>query len=123
MSPRVLVVDDNVDLAENVADILECEGFEAVCSTSPEEALRQVSGEDFDCVVLDVRMPGMDGVELLARIRERLPRAGFVFMTAYATDERLNAAQRSGVLGVLAKPFGPDSLVSLVRRCTEHPSP
>lgn len=122
MSASVLVVDDNVDLAENVADILESEGFEAVCTGSPEDALRRVEARAFDCVILDVRMPGMDGVELRERMRGALPSACFVFMTAYAADERIEAARSSGVLGVLQKPFGPDALVSLVRDCARRSS-
>jgi CheY-like chemotaxis protein len=121
MTATVLVVDDNVDLAENVADILESEGFTAVCTSSPEDALRRVANRAFDCVVLDVRMPGMDGIELRERMRESLPTACFVFMTAYAADERLDAARSSGILGVLAKPFGADSLVKLVRSCGARP--
>lgn len=113
----VLVVDDNVDLAENVTDILESEGFDAVCTTSPEAALREAAGRRFDCVVLDVRMPGMDGIELRERMRERQPGACFVFMTAYASDERLAEARSSGILGVLPKPFVPESLVKLVKSC------
>jgi CheY-like chemotaxis protein len=123
MSATVLVVDDNFDLAENVADILESEGFEAVYTSSPEDALVKVSHQSFDCVVLDVRMPGMDGVELRERMRETLPRACFVFMTAYAADERLAAAHHSGILGVLAKPFGAASLVELVRSCAARSAP
>jgi CheY-like chemotaxis protein len=123
MSATVLVVDDNVDLAENLADILETEGHVAVFSTSPEDALERVRCRAFDCVVLDVRMPGMDGVELRERMRPTLPDACFVFMTAYAADERLAAAHESGIAGVLAKPFGADSLLELVRRCAERPRP
>jgi CheY-like chemotaxis protein len=123
MSATVLVVDDNSDLAENVADILESEGYVAVYSTSPEDALERVARRPFDCVVLDVRMPGMDGVELRERMRPALPEACFVFMTAYAADERLAEAHRSGILGVLAKPFGAESLLELVRSCAERRRP
>lgn len=117
MSPCVLVVDDNAALAENVADILESEGFEAVSVDSPAHALEAALGRSFDAVVLDVRMPGMDGIELRERLRESQPDATFVFMTAFATDERLEAARRSGVGGILAKPFGPDTLIRLLKGC------
>lgn len=122
MSARVLVVDDNAALAENVADILESEGFEAIPVDSPANALEAAQGRSFDAVVLDVRMPGMDGIELRERLRESQPDATFVFMTAFATDERLDAARRSGVEGILAKPFGPDTLIRLLRRCA-RPQP
>lgn len=120
MTLSVLVVDDNVALAENVADILESEGFEAVPVDSPAHALEAARGRTFDAVVLDVRMPGMDGIELRERLRESQPDAAFVFMTAFATDERLDAARRSGVEGILSKPFGPDTLIRLLRSCPGH---
>lgn len=122
MSPCVLVVDDNVALAENVADILESEGFEAVPVDSPANALEAARGRSFDAVVLDVRMPGMDGIELRERLRESQPDATFVFMTAFASDERLEAAKRSGVGGILNKPFGPDTLIRLLKHCARLPA-
>jgi len=123
MSPRVLVVDDNLELAENVAELLDGEGFDAVPVDSPREALARAAKSSFDCVVLDVRMPGMDGIELRERLRESQPGASFVFMTAFATDDRLEAARRSGVVGILAKPFRPDSLVQLLRSSGHRTAP
>jgi CheY-like chemotaxis protein len=117
VSPCVLVVDDNAALAENIADILVNEGFDAISVDSPLAAIDRARERRFDCVLLDVRMPGMDGIELRERLRTSLPSASFVFMTAYATDERLEAARRSGIAGILAKPFRPEALVSLLRSC------
>jgi CheY-like chemotaxis protein len=122
-SPRVLVVDDNIALAENIADILECEGFEATPVESPRIALETASRRVFDCVLLDVRMPEMDGIELRERLRASQPVAEFVFMTAYASDERLDAARRSGAAGILAKPFGPEALLRLLRVCAVRHAP
>lgn len=115
MTQHVLVVDDNLELAENVAELLEASGFVATAVGSPLDALSLAQRQAFDCVVLDVRMPKIDGIELRERMRSCQPRASFVFVTAFAADERLEAAQRSGVVGILAKPFRPESLVALLR--------
>lgn len=116
-------MDDNVALAENIADILVSEGFDAVSVDSPIAALASAAEQTFDCVLLDVRMPQMDGVELRERLRVSQPFAEFVFMTAFASDERLDAARRSGTAGILAKPFGPKVLVELLRECTVRHTP
>lgn len=122
MTQHVLVVDDNLDLAENVAELLEASGFVAVAVDSPFAALSIAAKQSFDCVVLDVRMPKMDGIELRERLRACQPEAAFVFVTAFAADERLEAARRSGVAGILAKPFRPETLVALLRPCGPRPS-
>lgn len=116
MGPSILVVDDNVSLAENLAEILEGQGFDAVSVGSPNEALDVTRCRTFDVVLLDVRMPGMDGVALHAALRERMPRATYVLMTAFASDERLGAARAAGIRDVLSKPFGPDALIAAVGR-------
>jgi|SRR5690554_5565265 len=116
MNARILIVDDNVDLAENVAELLCEEGYEATLSSSPEDALRKAEQDHYDCIVLDVRMPGMDGIDLRKALSRTQPGACFVFMTAYACDERI-ALARQGSLGVLPKPFAPGSLIELIERC------
>lgn len=118
MSGRILIVDDNVALAENVAEILIEEGYQAIPSVSPEDALEKAANERYDCIVLDVRMPGMDGIDLRRALVRTQPEACFVFMTAYACDERIELARRSS-LGVLPKPFAPDTLIELIERCRE----
>ena len=79
---RVLVVDDNAPLAENLAEMLIHEGHDADFETSPEAALARP--ECFDAYVLDIAMPGIDGWQLRATLRQRCPEASIVLMTAYS---------------------------------------
>lgn len=116
MNARILIVDDNVDLAENVAELLIEEGYQATSSISPEDAIEKAAIDRYDCIVLDVRMPGMDGIDLRKELVRTQPSACFVFMTAYACDERLELAKRSS-LGVLPKPFAPGTLIELIEQC------
>jgi DNA-binding response OmpR family regulator len=104
MSLRVLVVDDNRELAENVAEILEVEGYEALVADDPHEALRLARETYFDAAIIDVRMPGMDGITLHSELARLHPCAAFVLMTAYTRDERIEEALRAGVSAVLPKP-------------------
>ena len=111
---RVLVVDDNRDLAENIAEILECEGFETLVAFDPHDALARADGFAFDVAVLDVRMPGMDGVTLFQRLASLRPAAAFVLVTGYTRDERLQHALDAGVRAVLPKPVVVPRLLELV---------
>lgn len=114
MAPTVLVVDDNLSLAENLSEILEDSGFESVCVGSPNDAIALSDARVFDVVLLDMRMPGMDGVALHAVLSHKMPRAHFILMTAFASDERIGAARAAGIRDILSKPFGPNALLALV---------
>lgn len=116
MAPTVLVVDDNVSLAENLSEILTDSGFESTCVGSPKEALAAVEQRAFDVVLLDMRMPEMDGVALHALLSKSMPRASFILMTAFASDERIGAARAAGIRDILSKPFAPGALLALVGR-------
>jgi CheY-like chemotaxis protein len=102
--PRALIVDDNRPLAENLAEILSGEGYEVLVCDRPEAAMSACELSGFDVALLDVRMPGMDGVELHRALARRFPHAHFVLMTAYSEDACIKAALAAGVSSVLPKP-------------------
>jgi len=102
---RILIVDDNRDLAENIAEILEDAGFRCDVFVDPGEALRVLAPGTHAAALLDIRMPGMDGVELYRALKERDPALPALAMTAWARDDRIRAAVEEGVLAVLPKPL------------------
>src|SRR5690606_5921798 len=112
MSVRVLIVDDNVELAEDLAEILTDAGYEARFTGDTAEAIELAKMERFDVALMDVRMPGMDGVALHARLRELAPRSTFVLMTAYSTDDRIEIARKAGIRCILPKPVPLDRLLA-----------
>lgn len=113
----VLVVDDNQELAENLAEILEDEGCEVAIAHSGEEALDVSAARRFDLVLTDIRMPGINGVELVRRLSARDPQAKFLLMTAYTSDSLLREAQTLGaVRAVLAKPLAVQQLLAMLPR-------
>lgn len=119
MSLRVLVVDDNRALADNLAEILADEGCSPTTAYSAEQALRIAEDTHFDIVLTDIRMPGMSGVELIERLSAREPTTTFLLMTAYTSDQMLLAAAHLGVVrAVLAKPLAVERLLELLPRRT-----
>lgn len=122
-SPSVLVVDDNRELAENIAEILELEGIDSQVAIDGISALTEMERTDFDLVVTDIRMPGMDGVELLRNIHERWPAMPVIAMSAYVSDATLDAIVAAGAVDLLHKPVECDQVVNLIRRLAEPAAP
>lgn len=111
---RYLVVDDNRDLAENLAEILADEGAEAAVATSGREALEQVRRVRFDALVTDMRMPAMDGADLVHAVRRLDPGLPVLVITGYAQDRALAAARSEGLVAVLEKPVPLARLLALL---------
>ncbi len=111
--PKVLVVDDDPSVRALVADVLELEGYLVETVDDGPSALLAVAAERPDCVVLDVMMPGLDGHEVLARLREQEGGADLpvVMLTAAADDAQAWRAWTEGVDYFLAKPFDPLELL------------
>ncbi len=113
---RVLVVDDELVVRDSLKEWLEEEGFQVDMAESGTETLDKVTKEIYHLLLLDIKMPGMDGVEVLKRCKELRPELPVVMMTAYATVETAVEAMKMGALDYLMKPFDPDTLVPLILR-------
>jgi signal transduction histidine kinase len=113
--PRVLLVDDEVDFLDNLHQRLELRGMPTLKASSGAEALATLENEDVDVVVLDVRMPGMDGIETLRRIKEDHPRIEVVMLTGHADLESSLEGMRFGFFDYLTKPVQIETLVSKIR--------
>jgi CheY-like chemotaxis protein len=102
---RILIVDDDQRMTRTLADILTLAGHEAVEAASGPQALEKVRAQAFDCVLTDVRMPGMNGVDLYRQLRQSQPGLPVVLMTAYAADEIIRQGLEEGAVGVFDKPL------------------
>ena len=111
MTCRIFVVDDDRDHAESIADILGMHGYEVELSFSGEDAVRRFSERDFDIVLLDVKLPGMNGVEAFFEFRRQRPDAQVIMMTGFSLEQLLSQALSSGAEGVLRKPFAVPELL------------
>mgnify|MGYP006276311503 CR=1 FL=1 len=116
----ILVVDDEEAMRESLAAWLKKEGYWVDLAGSAEEALKKLSRHSFSLILLDIKMPGMDGLELLAKIKASDPRIMVVMITAYGSIESAVEAMKNGASDYLLKPFDPEELVLLIARlCKE----
>jgi two-component system response regulator HydG len=115
-----MVVDDRLEMAELVADALGERGYDAFAVASGEEALRRMQDEGFDALVTDLRMPRVDGLELLAASRRLAPERPVLVMTAYGAIDSAVEAIRQGAYYYLTKPFKMEELAIYVGRALEE---
>jgi DNA-binding NtrC family response regulator len=113
---RILIADDEESLRWVLEKGLEGAGYDVTAVASGDLALREIETAPFDLVFLDVRMPGMDGLTLLSRIRESCPEAQVVVMTAHGTMETAIQAMQRGAYDYLTKPFDLDEVLLVVER-------
>jgi len=117
--PRVLVVDDEAIARNNLAHVLEREGFAASCADCGEAALEQLAQARYDLVLTDLRMPGIDGMALLRETRRRSPDTEVIVITAHANAGSAVEAMRSGASYYIEKPFRLPEVRKVVREAAE----
>ena len=117
---RILVVDDEPNVVKSCAKILELEGFEVHGTTSGDEAIALYKSEGFDLALVDLRLPDVDGLQVLAALRKHDPHATVIIFTAYGTKESVVEALRLGACEFLEKPLGAQMLITTVRRILER---
>ena len=113
---RVLVVDDHRQARESMADVLRHSGHDVDCCASAPEALERIVEKSFDCVITDLQMPGMDGVEFIVQLKRRKYPAQVVMVTAHASVNTAVEAMRHGAFDYIEKPFDVDRLEQLIGR-------
>lgn len=117
---KILVVDDDAIVLASCQRVLVAEGFAATLVASANEALAALEGGDFDLLLVDVKMPGRDGVWLTREVRKRWPGIPVVAMSGYPTPETIIEGFESGAATFLAKPFIPDELIEAVRKALKR---
>jgi len=117
---RVLIVDDDAGLRESLELVLAAEGYEVATAADAEAAVRRAEEAPTDVVLCDLRMPGMDGLELLPHLARRLPGATLILMSAYGSAELAIEAMRRGAYDYLAKPFQPGEALLALRKARER---
>ena len=116
MSKRILIADDEKSIRDSIKIILDDEGYETYTAADGEEALNRLSSENFDLVISDIKMPKLDGMELLEKGSKISPETYFIIMTAYASITSAIQALRSGAYDYLIKPVEFDDLLIRIKR-------
>lgn len=119
-SNRILVVDDEDSIREVLTDFLTMEGYSVLAVSNGEDAVVRLESEEFDAILLDMKMPGMDGLELLDHIRRIRPRTFAVMMTGYGTVETAISAMKRGADDYVLKPFKVQDVINLLQRGLER---
>jgi DNA-binding NtrC family response regulator len=120
MKGRVLVVDDERLQRDILQTILEGEGYETVAAANGRQALQAAASATFDVVLTDLKMPDLDGLQLLAELLEAHPGLDVIFMTAHGTIDSAVEAMRRGAFDYLTKPLEKDELLVVLRRALER---
>ncbi len=113
---KILVVDDNKEFCKNVTDILEMRGYEVMTAHDGFQGLEMVKQDGFDLVLMDIRMPAMNGVETFKRLKEIAPETRVIMVTAFAVEDLIREALREGAYGILNKPLDFDELFELINQ-------
>ncbi|MBD1401698.1 response regulator [Pelovirga terrestris] len=112
---QILVVDDDQELRTTLVEVLEQEGLQAVAARSADDALERLQLETFDLILLDLVMPGTDGMTAIPLIRRQAPRTRIIIMTAYASVQNAVQSLQQGADDYIVKPFKIDGLMLTVR--------
>jgi CheY-like chemotaxis protein len=116
---KVLVVDDDPVIAKSFDRVLSGKGYAVITAANGEEALRKLSAEDYDVVYTDIKMPGMNGLEVAEKVKARKPWTPVVIITGYGTAEQAEKAKAAGVTSFLHKPLSPEMIEGSAREVLE----
>ncbi len=115
-NPLMLIIDDEEAIRDSCSQVLKKDGYTVKTAKDGIEGLRLIKNKSFQVVFLDLRLPGIDGMEVLSRIKEENPETPVVIITAYASIESAVEAMKRGAFDYLAKPFSPEELRLITKK-------
>jgi len=120
MAGTILVIDDEIDMLMLLRMIIEDNtGYAVETTNNPSEALKMLTEKNFDLIISDLKMPGMDGLELFDEITGIRPHLPFIIITAYGSREASDLALKMGVSDFITKPFRKDNILFTIKRVME----
>lgn len=119
-SPRIMLIDNEAGLCRMMDAVLRDQGYQVKAYTNPVQAVADFAAGSWELVISDIKMPEMDGLEVLQHLRRRDPEIPVIMITAYATVEMSIQALRRGAYDMLTKPFEPDELIYRVQNALQH---
>jgi len=112
----VLVVDDDIGMTETLSDILGLKGYDVSVANGGLEALERARSKTYDLILLDIKMPDINGVAVFKQMKTITPKSSVILMTAYALHELIEQAKKEGVLAVLSKPIDVEKLILFLEK-------
>ena len=121
-NPQVLVIDDDAVVGRSFDRVLSGKGYEVDTALSGEEGLKDIESTEYDVVFTDIKMPGMDGLEVAERIKAKCPWTPVVVITGYGTEENEAKASVLGVSGFVRKPLTPEIIENITLKALQEPA-
>ena len=121
MSSTIIIVDEEEELRENLQDLLEFKGYDVVTYTSGEEILDHFESVKADLVLLDFQLPGLNGIDVLIQIKEKMPSLPVALVTASSQPQTLEQASRYGVDRIVMKPYSCQEILQAVNELLQSP--
>ncbi len=118
--PRVLVIDDEDIVRTSCSRSLGPEGYEVKLAKNGLEGLNMIRSEKFDIVLTDLKMPDMDGIEVLKKIKEEWPGVEVIIITGYQTVDTAVKSIKLGAFDYIEKPFTPDALIAAIAKALDR---
>ncbi len=118
--PKILIVDDELIMRDSLTAWLEEDNFEPITAESGMQAVELLEKSKPDVILLDIKMPGMDGITLLKKIKEKYEDIPVIMITAYATVDSAVESMKQGAYDYIMKPFPPEKISYLLRRIVDH---
>ena len=119
-SAKILIVDDELIMRESLAGWLQRDGHTIDTAPSGEEALEKLKGARFDIMLVDIKMEGMSGLDVLQHVKENDPDVAIVMITAYGSIPTAIEAMKNGAYDYMLKPFDPNELGVLIDKIIKH---
>jgi len=116
MANKILVIDDEKVVGDSLRKTLQGEGYEIDTANNGQEGLRKARGESFDLIIVDLKMPDIDGLDVIKKIKEEQPDVMMVMITGYSTVDSATEALKTGAFDYLPKPFTPDEISGVVQK-------
>ena len=111
---RILLIDDEVEFVGMLAPYIRSHGFDVQTALDSSEAIQKVTQTACDLIIADMNLPGMNGIELVKRIRDKYPEQQVILITAYPAQWSQDEGRKLGVVEYLVKPLNPEGLIEII---------
>jgi DNA-binding NtrC family response regulator len=117
---KILIVDDQKIVLDSCKRVLGEDGFSVTLATSADEAVEWIKNETFSLILVDIKMPGRDGMSLMRQVKETRPHIPIIVMSGYTTPETIAEVAETDAATFIAKPFTPDELLDAIRQVIQR---